>query len=444
VVSVVGGAGLTGLVSYSGQLDVGAGAGITVNPDSVQVNRAVTDTWYATAAQGALAASALQSVNLGYNVGTRQITNTGGTPATLPLFGAAGAGLVPGVASSTTQFLRADGTWSAPPTSTGITSVIGNLPITVATGTTTPVIGVNTATPIAAGVMSAADKGKLDGVETQATRNVGVLTPSAPLVGGTFNGRADVGWSIAPASLTARGVVQLSEDYTNLVPSITEAPTVRALALVNITAASALSRLGGTMTGQTIMDNPTGTALRINANDTGAATVSFRDSTGTNFWGSVAALGDNDFVMNARRDLRVSSGETDSAGRIMLASGGAAPQITLFRHGTNERASVNPDGTFSTWSDVSVKRDIRNSVYGLAEVLSLRPVSFSYIPMGDDAPESLGFIAQEVREVVPEAVVKLSDDVLGLTYSTLIPVLVTAVQELSARIQQLESEATQP
>jgi hypothetical protein len=246
------------------------------------------NTWYATAAQGALASSALQSVNLGYNVGTRQITNTGGTAATLPLFGASGAGLVPGVASSTTQFLRADGTWSAPPTSTGVTSVSGNLPVTVATGTTTPFISVNVATTSAAGVMSAADKTKLDTltagasgtvtnvtgsgaitvatgtttpaisiapasssvpgtmsatdkqkldtVQNQATRNVGVLTPSAPLIGGTFDGAVNVGWSVSAASLSAAGVVQLSENYNTITPSTTEAPTVRALTQVHFAA----------------------------------------------------------------------------------------------------------------------------------------------------------------------------------------------------------------
>jgi hypothetical protein len=115
VTQVDGGAGLTGSVTTTGSLAVGAGTGITVNANDVQINRATTDAWYATAAQGALAATALQpgSVDLGYTAATRTITNTGGDPAVLPLFGTA-AGLVPGTASSTTNFLRADGTWAAP------------------------------------------------------------------------------------------------------------------------------------------------------------------------------------------------------------------------------------------------------------------------------------------------------------------------------------------
>jgi hypothetical protein len=47
----------------------------------------------------------------------------------------------------------------------GVTDVTGTLPIT-STGGTTPDVGINAATPSAAGSMSAADKTKLDGIPT--------------------------------------------------------------------------------------------------------------------------------------------------------------------------------------------------------------------------------------------------------------------------------------
>ena len=73
-------------------------------------------------------------------------------------------------AGSTTTFLRNDGTWAVPSGGTGtVTSVSGTLPISVATGTTTPVISINAATTSAAGSMSAADKTKLDGIGTGAS-----------------------------------------------------------------------------------------------------------------------------------------------------------------------------------------------------------------------------------------------------------------------------------
>ena len=61
VKQVTGGNGLTGSITGgSGSLAVGAGNGILVNTASVAIDRSTTDTWYATAAQGILADTALQ------------------------------------------------------------------------------------------------------------------------------------------------------------------------------------------------------------------------------------------------------------------------------------------------------------------------------------------------------------------------------------------------
>ena len=78
----------------------------------------------ATAAQGALADSALQVVDLSYTPATRTIGNTGGLDAVLPLFGSTAAGLVPSaVGAASTDVLRADGTWGAGGGGGGLTSV---------------------------------------------------------------------------------------------------------------------------------------------------------------------------------------------------------------------------------------------------------------------------------------------------------------------------------
>lgn len=65
---------------------------------------------------------------------TLPITNSNGTGFTLPVFSTT-AGLVPGTASSTTNFLRADGTWAAPAAG-GVTFGTDNqIPFTNAAGT---------------------------------------------------------------------------------------------------------------------------------------------------------------------------------------------------------------------------------------------------------------------------------------------------------------------
>ena len=58
------------------------------------------------------------SADLGYTAATRTITNKAGADVVLPIFTATDAGLVPGSGGGTAKFLRADGTWAAPPTGT--------------------------------------------------------------------------------------------------------------------------------------------------------------------------------------------------------------------------------------------------------------------------------------------------------------------------------------
>jgi hypothetical protein len=53
--------------------------------------------------------------NLGYTASTRVLTSDTGTDVTLPLVTTSDPGLAPLSGGGTTNFLRADGTWAAPP-----------------------------------------------------------------------------------------------------------------------------------------------------------------------------------------------------------------------------------------------------------------------------------------------------------------------------------------
>lgn len=70
--------------------------------------------------------------DLGYVASTRTVTITGGDNTILPLFSSTEAGLTPLSGGGTTNFLRADGTWAAPPTGTTYTFANG---LTETTGT---------------------------------------------------------------------------------------------------------------------------------------------------------------------------------------------------------------------------------------------------------------------------------------------------------------------
>lgn len=51
----------------------------------------------------------------------------------------------------------------------------------------------------------------------------------------------------------------------------------------------------------------------------------------------------------------------------------------------------------------------------------------------------MGFIAQEVQNVIPELVLS-SDDKLSVNYIGIIPILTKAVQELKAEVDALKRE----
>ena len=106
---------------------------------------------------------------------------------------------------------------------------------------------------------------------------------------------------------------------------------------------------------------------------------------------------------------------------------------------------VNSGGTsWTSSSDRRLKDNIEGISYGLEAVKSLNPVSYVRNDRDTGATE-LGFIAQEVDEVVSEVVSVKDDGYYGIDYERLIPVLTKAIQEqqeiienLKSRIEQLE------
>ena len=94
-----------------------------------------------------------------------------------------------------------------------------------------------------------------------------------------------------------------------------------------------------------------------------------------------------------------------------------------------------------TISDARLKQDIEDEALGLAFIQQLRPRTYRM----KAAPSLLyhGFLYQELAEVLPregDALVQHRPDRYGgVDYNSLIAPLVLAVQQLAARVQQLES-----
>ena len=91
-----------------------------------------------------------------------------------------------------------------------------------------------------------------------------------------------------------------------------------------------------------------------------------------------------------------------------------------------------------TASDRRFKKNIKSSDVNALEILSqINPVAFDYIE--DNRHVNLGFIAQNIQKLIPEAVSHQSKDedkMLYLIYQNFVPYLVKAIQELNVKLER--------
>jgi hypothetical protein len=98
-------------------------------------------------------------------------------------------------------------------------------------------------------------------------------------------------------------------------------------------------------------------------------------------------------------------------------------------------------------SDQRFKENIQDIDVGLAQVMALKPRRFDWKDgKGEDRKNAVGFIAQEVQDVLPDLVTnfEISEDdktkYFGLRSQDLIPTLVKAIQELKAELDTVKAE----
>jgi hypothetical protein len=101
--------------------------------------------------------------------------------------------------------------------------------------------------------------------------------------------------------------------------------------------------------------------------------------------------------------------------------------------------------TNSSPSDERLKEDITDFKYGLSEILQLRPVSYNWKNDKINQGKQFGFIAQEVKEIMPELISEFTttdneEEVvrLGLDKEGIYAALINAIKELKAEIEILK------
>ena len=100
-------------------------------------------------------------------------------------------------------------------------------------------------------------------------------------------------------------------------------------------------------------------------------------------------------------------------------------------------------------SDIRLKKVHGDITYGLAEINKINPIEFNF-KNDKNVQKRIGFSAQDLQSIIPESVYNTKnteevdgveiEDILGMEYVQITPVLVNAVKELSTEIDNLKAE----
>ena len=199
--------------------------------------------------------------------------------------------------------------------------------------------------------------------------------------------------------------------------------------------------------------------------------VRFGKASGINNNAIAGAFSNNDFLLysNSIERARIGSGGELLVGTTSaLANGGrfqllgvALAAAANIQVGTNAYPAINFNNAggvqqgyivtnaasvaYTSISDYRLKNTIAPMTGALAKVALLKPVTYKWNADGSDGQ---GFIAHELAEVVPDCVTGEKDAVdvegnpryQGVDTSFLVATLTAAIQELTARVAQLESK----
>lgn len=211
--------------------------------------------------------------------------------------------------------------------------------------------------------------------------------------------------------------------------------------------------LGGTLsaTGTATVPATYGGFWIVSNNTTGGYTINFKVSTGSNSvsvkngYTTIVFSNGSECYEAVDQKLNVTGGTV--TGNLTVNNGTLSLQSASVAKLTYDPTAVTPNlsvtGTITAtsnitaFSDERLKSDIQTIENALEKVNQMRGVSFK----DNDGNKYVGVIAQEMEKIVPEVVVKHDDTgLLSVAYGNLVGVLINAVKELTARVEELEKK----
>jgi len=134
--------------------------------------------------------------------------------------------------------------------------------------------------------------------------------------------------------------------------------------------------------------------------------------------------------------------ESNGAYWLIRAYNAVSNQLRFNYQGTDLASIATSTGNYTALSDINKKKDFEQSEIGLNEVLGLKPTLYRMKTEDDTQDKHLGFIAQEVKQFIPQAYSETGegdDKFIGLTEMPIIAALTKAIQEQQAQIEELKT-----
>ena len=123
----------------------------------------------------------------------------------------------------------------------------------------------------------------------------------------------------------------------------------------------------------------------------------------------------------------------NNSGRFQIYNSSSAQTIEM----TGANGNISISGTLTEGSDVRIKENIKPLKSQLEIVNKLNPVSYNKIGFEES---EIGFVAQEVEEILPELVKDDEKGMKSIAYSKMNTILVKAIQELKSEVDKLKQE----
>lgn len=182
-----------------------------------------------------------------------------------------------------------------------------------------------------------------------------------------------------------------------------------------------------------------------NPDDNTMHTAQYMDGNDLNMSGADATIGGNINMAGGNVKAAKTVEATQQVTTPIVADPGGTYQINMAA--TSKINTLTATGTITAnttysndylhTSDASLKTNIHQIQGALDLIKSMQGDRFQWI---QDGSPSMGFIAQEVQGVFPEAVKRRPDGKLAVEYDIIAAPLVEAVKELSTQVEELRSE----